>query len=87
MGKRIYEAVANLPEELITPEIAAAAIEEGNIQLLDCLPHKYLTGEVVVSVIEKNSNSYSYYGFKDSHQRDMRICRTKRYIQHYQRTC
>ena len=64
MGKRIYEAVANLPEELITPEIAAAAIEEGNIQLLDCLPHKYLTGEVVVSVIEKNSNSYSYYGFK-----------------------
>ena len=33
MGKRIYEAVANLPEELITPEIAAAAIEEGNIQL------------------------------------------------------
>lgn len=64
MGKRIYEAVANLPEELITPEIAAAAIEEGNIQLLDCLPHKYLTGEVVVSVIEKNSSSYSYYGFK-----------------------
>lgn len=64
MGKRIYEAVANLPEELITPEIAAAAIEEGNIQLLDCLPHKYLTGEVVVSIIEKNSNSYSYYGFK-----------------------
>lgn len=64
MAKKIYEAVANLPEELITSEIAAAAIDEGNIQLLDCLPHKYLTGEVVVSIIEKNANSYCYYGFK-----------------------
>lgn len=63
MGKEIYKAVANLPEELITPEIAAAAIKEGNIELLDYLPHKYLSGEVVVGIIEKNANSYSWHGF------------------------
>lgn len=64
MAKEIYKAVANLPEELITPQIAAAAIEEGKIELLDYLPKSYLTGEVVMSLIEKNSDSYSYYGFK-----------------------
>lgn len=63
MSKEIYKAVANLPEELITPEIAAAAIEEGKIELLDYLPHKYLTGEVVVGVIEKNADSYSFRSF------------------------
>ena len=63
MGKDIYKAVANLPEELITPEIAAAAIEEGKIELLDYLPHRYLTGEVVVGIIEKNADSYSWRGF------------------------
>lgn len=63
MGKEIYKAVANLPEELITPEIAAAAIEEGKIELLDYLPHRYLTGEVVVGIIEKNTDSYSWRGF------------------------
>lgn len=63
MGKEIYKAVANLPEELITHEIAAAAIEEGKIELLDYLPHRYLTGEVVVSIIEKNADSYSWHGF------------------------
>ena len=61
--KEIYKAVANLPEELITPEIAAAAITEGKIELLDYLPHRYLTGEVVVSIIEKNADSYSWRGF------------------------
>ena len=58
----IYEAVNNLPEALITPEIAQAAIEEGKLALLDCLPHKYLTGDVVVSIIQKNSDSWR--GFK-----------------------
>lgn len=63
MGKEIYKAVANLPEELVTPEIAAAAIAEGKIELLDYLPHKYLTGEVVVAIIEKNADPYSWRGF------------------------
>lgn len=63
MGKEIYKAVANLPEELITPEIAAAAIAEGKIELLDYLPHKYLTGENVIDIIEKNVDSYSYRCF------------------------
>ena len=43
MGKEIYTAIANLPEHLVTPEIARAAVEEGNLKLLDCLPHRYLT--------------------------------------------
>lgn len=64
MEKEIYKAVANLPEALITPEIAAAAIEEGKIELLDYLPHRYLTGEVVVSIIEKNADSYCFRSFK-----------------------
>lgn len=63
MGKEIYKAVANLPEELITPEIATAAISEGKIELLDYLPHRYLTGEVVVAIIEKNADPYSWRGF------------------------
>ena len=63
MSKKIYEAVANLPEELITPEIAQAAIQEGKIELLDSLPHKYLSGEVVMSIIERNSEGYSWRGF------------------------
>ena len=33
MGKEIYKAVQNLPEELITPEIATAAIAEGRLEL------------------------------------------------------
>ena len=59
----IYEAAANLPEELITPEIATAAIDEGRIELLDSLPHKYLSGEVVMAIIEKNADGYSWRGF------------------------
>lgn len=60
----IYKAIANLPEELITPEIAAAGIEEGNIELLDYLPHKYLTGEVILGIINKNEKSYSWHSFE-----------------------
>lgn len=64
MGKEIYKAVQNLPEELVTPEIATAAIAEGRLELLDYLPHQYLTGEVVVEIIEKNAGSYSWNAFK-----------------------
>lgn len=59
----IYKAIACLPEELITPEIAAAGIDEGNIGLLDHLPHKYLTGEVILGIINKNEKSYSWQSF------------------------
>ena len=59
----IYEAVANLPEDLINPEIAQAAIDEGKIELLDSLPHKYLSGEVIMSIIERNVDSYSFRKF------------------------
>lgn len=63
MSKEICVAIENLPSELVTSEIAAAAIEEGSIKLLDCLPHRFLTGEVIIKIIEKNANSYSWRGF------------------------
>lgn len=59
----ICKAIANLPEELISPEIATAGIEEGNIELLDHLPHKYLTGAVILGIINKNEKSYSWQTF------------------------
>ena len=60
----IYKAIANLPQELITPEIAAAGIEEGDIKLLDHLPHKYLTSEIILGIIKKNEKSYSWQSFE-----------------------
>lgn len=63
MKKEICIAVENLPEELITPEIAAAAIKEGNVKLLDYLPHKYLTGEVIIRIITKKESSYRWDSF------------------------
>ena len=78
MEKEIYKAVANLPEKLITPEIATAAIEEGEVKLLDYLPHKYLTGEVVIAIIKKNEKSYGRDTFKLSnlpeHIRSKEVC-------------
>lgn len=59
----ICKAIANLPEELVTPEIATAGIEEGKIELLDHLPHKYLTGAVTLNLINKNEKSYSWQTF------------------------
>ena len=64
MGKEIYTAVANLPEHLVTPEIARAAIEEGNLKLLDCLPHRYLTEEAVMSIVNRNEKSYCWDSFR-----------------------
>ena len=64
MEKEIYTAVANLPEHLVTPEIAQAAIEEGNLKLLDCLPHRYLTEEAVMSIINRNEKSYCWDSFR-----------------------
>lgn len=59
----ICKAIAHLPEELVTPEIATAGIREGNIELLDHLPHKYFTGTVILSIINKNEKSYSWGSF------------------------
>ncbi len=60
----IHTAIANLPEHLITLEIAQAAIEEGNITILNTLPHRFLTGEIVMSLINRNGKTYSYDKFK-----------------------
>lgn len=60
----IYKALEYLPEELITQEIATAVIEEGHISVLDNLPHKYLTGTAVLSIIEKNKESCSWVSFE-----------------------
>lgn len=59
----ICKAIASLPDELVTPEIAAAGIEEAHIELLDHLPHHYLSGEVILSIINKNEKSYSWQSF------------------------
>lgn len=64
MGKEIYTAIANLPEHLVTPEIARAAVEEGNLKLLDCLPHRYLTEEAVMSIVNRNEKSYCWDSFR-----------------------
>ena len=63
MDDKILTAIQNLPEELITAEIAAAAVAEGKIELLDHLPHKYLTAEVVLSLIS-SGKSHSWHSFK-----------------------
>lgn len=61
MPTKIYEAIKNLPDNLITPEIINAGIEEGHIELLNILPKQYLTRENIKKL--KNKDSYSYYSF------------------------
>ncbi len=56
----IHTAIENLPEHLITLEIAQAAIEEGSITILNTLPHRFLNGEIVMSLINRNAKTYSY---------------------------
>lgn len=60
----IHIAIEYLPEHLITDEIAQAAIDEGNIKILNTLPHKYLNSEVVMSIIDRNNESSSRSDFK-----------------------
>lgn len=64
MEQKIYKAVSNLPEHLITPEIAEAAIAEGNIKLLDCLPKRYLTEKAVMSIVSRNEEGYCWDSFQ-----------------------
>jgi hypothetical protein len=60
--KSIITAIENLPAELITPEIVAAAFREGDIRLLNFLPQKYLTEENINTLIESDK---SYWGHFD----------------------
>lgn len=59
--KSICTAISNLPPALLTEEIINAAIKEGDIKLLDCLPQNYLTSEVVEGLISCNEKSYSSF--------------------------
>lgn len=58
MGKyvSIHTAISYLPVELITKEIAQAAIEEGHVSVLQNLPAKYLITEDIIKVIENSSS-------------------------------
>ncbi|GAB6013605.1 hypothetical protein, partial [Viscerimonas tarda] len=60
--KHITEAVKNLTEELITPEIVAAALAEGQIELLNYLPEKYLSESNINTLV---ANDKSYWGHFD----------------------
>lgn len=59
----LYEAVNNLPEELITPQIYKAAIKEGNIKLLDLLPEDYLSEDNINAILDSEKNNYAWYTF------------------------
>lgn len=63
--KDITKAVENLHEHLLTKEIVSAAVEEGNVRLLDCLPEKWLTPELIFSVVfsKNEENRYSHRSF------------------------
>ena len=61
MGNRIFRALEHLPAHLVTDEIAAAGIEEGDIRILNLLPERYLTMETIEALIAKNEGSW--YGF------------------------
>jgi len=66
MGKSIdiYSAITNLPDSLITPQIYQAAIEEGNIKILNILPEEYLTEENISNIIQKtDKDGYSWHSF------------------------
>lgn len=59
----IYSAINNLPDELITDQIWEAAIEEGNLKILNILPDKFMTEENINKVIQKGEERKSWYGF------------------------
>ena len=59
--KSITTAIENLPEELITPEIVAAALPEGKIELLNCLPEKYLTEGNINLLVENDKSWWGHF--------------------------
>jgi len=56
----IYEAIINLPDELITPEIFQAGIKEANIKLLNALPERYMTEENINYILDHAKERYCY---------------------------
>jgi hypothetical protein len=83
MGKSIdiYSAITNLPDSLITPQIYQAAVEEGNIKVLNVLPEEYLTEENINNIIQKtDKDGYSWHSFNLSNiplvARTQAICET-----------
>lgn len=64
MRKSITTAVKNLHEHLLTHDIVSAAVEEGDVELLNCLPEKYLTPDLIFSVIfSKNKEGHYFSSF------------------------
>lgn len=59
----IYKAIEYLPDELITNEIAEAAIEEGKAELFNTLPKRFLTSDVILSIIQKGNENHSWDSF------------------------
>lgn len=59
----IYEAITKLPDELITPEIYQAAIEEANINLFNILPKEYMTDDNINHIIDHAKDHWSYNTF------------------------
>jgi len=59
----IYEAIKQLPDELVTLEIWQAAIKEANIKLLNILPKEYMTDDNINHILD-NATGYSFSSFK-----------------------
>lgn len=64
MRRSITTAVQNLHEDLLTDAIVSAAAAEGDVRLLDYLPEKYLTSDLIFSVIfSKNKDGHYFSSF------------------------
>lgn len=58
--KNITEAISYLPEHLVSQQMVDEAAEEGDIRLLNCLPEKFITPELVFALVEKQNEQKSY---------------------------
>ena len=56
-NKDIVEAVANLPEELLTDAIIQAAAGEHDPRLLHYLPERYRTPELVERIFDADTST------------------------------
>ena len=61
MHNDIISAIQALPEHLFTPEIARAAIESNDIDVLHYIPSRFLTMEIVENLIENNMKTWSSF--------------------------
>lgn len=62
--KNIVEAVALLPEELLTGEIIEAAAARHNPALLEYLPPKYRTPEIIETIFEQEGRSWERWSLE-----------------------